>query len=270
MGFEYVAVPWPAHVEDPQPGLRRSLEAAGFTLLGGCALTDAGRRSVGTIAASYGGEHAGTFARRAAEPSQVLASPDGTAFVVLAWLWECRYATFTTVLADGRLLQTSVDWEADPVWPQALAAHYHRTTDRHTEQLVLATDLGTRIVAGGVEEAWEQHRARVAAAPGPVPDHTSLTDLVRICTAESAARSTWVRRVQVASGLLTFLVLLVPYVAASRLLGHQPWWIDAALIGVFAGLFVILNTRVWLRVRRWRRLRPAFRAPVPSGAPDRA
>lgn len=31
----------------------------------------------------------------------MFAAPDGTAFVQLSWLWDCRYACFTTVLADG-------------------------------------------------------------------------------------------------------------------------------------------------------------------------
>lgn len=261
MGYEYVAVPWPADAADPQPEMREALESIGFRLLGGCALTDAAQRDVRRTAASYG-VRGREFEHWAAQPGQVLTAPDHTAFAQLAWLWECRYATFTTVLADGRVLQTMTEWGADPVWPTALASHY-RTTDRHTEQLVLATDPQAQVVAGA-QDAWETHCRRVSATAAAVPQHTELADFVAIWSAESRARSTWTTRVQVVAGLLAFALVAVPFFVVSTLLGRQPWWIDAVVV-VSAGVCVLpVFGRLWLRTRRWRRLRPTFRAPVPG------
>jgi hypothetical protein len=70
--------------------------------------------------------------------------------------------------------------------------------------------------------------------------------------------------VQWVAGVLAFLVVLVPFVVTGVLLGRQPWWVDAAVIVVAGLLTLSLFLRVWLRVRRWRGLRPAFRAPVPG------
>jgi hypothetical protein len=261
VGFDYVAVPWPEDVPDPQPAMRRDLEALGFRLLGGCAPTQPGLDDVRDTAPSYG-DRAAEFARRAIEPGQVFAAPDGTAYAHLAWLWECRYAMFTTVRADGTLVQTMTEWGADPVWPRRLA-RFWSTTDRHTEQLVLATDRAAEVV-DGVGVAWSAHAARVAAHGVPVPVHTDLHDFVAIWTAESHARSRWTARVQWVAGVLAFLVVLVPFVVTGILLGRQPWWVDAAVIVVAGLLTLSLFLRVWLRVRRWRGLRPAFRAPVPG------
>jgi hypothetical protein len=262
MAFDYVAVPWAPDAVDPQPEMRAALEAEGFRLLGGCALTEAGIRAAAAVAPSYGPDHAEEFARWGAEPGQVLAAPDRAAFVLLAWLWDCRYATFTTVLDDGTVLQTMTEWGADPVWPTALAGQYD-ASDRHTEQLVLATDPDARVVEGGVEQAWRVHGERLSPHAGSVPDHVALEDFVAIWAAESQARGTWSRRVQLVAGLMTFLVVLVPFLVMSLLL-PQSWWVQAGLVAAAGLVFLASFRRTWLRVRRWRGLRPSFRAPVPG------
>lgn len=261
MGFDHVAEPWPVEAVDPQPEMRKALERLGFGLLGGCASTGRAQREVRRTAASYGNRH-GEFRRWAARPSQVFTSPDHTAFAQLAWLWDCSYATFTTVLTDGRMLQTTTEWGADPVWPTALATHY-RTTTRHAEQQLLATDLDVQVVAG-IEAAWVAHSHRVSAAGVMVPRHTDLVDFVAIWSAESAARSVWTTRAQLVAFVLAFLVVLVPFFVVSALLGAQPGWVDAVVV-VVAGVCVLPVFRYfWLRTRRWRRLRSTFRAPVPG------
>lgn len=261
MGFDYVAVPWPTDADDPQPEMREALERLGFRLLGGCAATGGAQREVRRTAASYG-DREDEFEHWAQQPSQVFTSPDHTAFAQLAWFWDCSYGTFTTVLTDGRILQTSTEWGADPVWPTAQATHY-RTTTQHDEQRLLATDLDVQVVAG-IEAAWESHSRRVSGAGVVVPQHTDLADFVAIWSAESAARSAWTTRVQVVAFILAFLVVLVPFVVVSALLGAQPGWVDVVVV-VVAGLCVLpVFRRIWLRARRWRRLRPAFRAPVPG------
>lgn len=261
MGFEYVAVPWPADAADPQPEMRWELEAAGFTLLGGCALTERGQRAVPRTARSYG-DRAEELAEWAVRPSQVFAAPDHSAFAQLAWLWDCRFACFSTVLADGRVLQTMTDWGSVPAWPTQLARHRART-DRHTEQLVLATDRDARVVEG-VRGAWDVHRARTSAAREAVPAHERLDDFVALWTAESRVRSRWTGRTRWVAGIMAFLVVLVPFVAVSVALGPQPWWVDTAVVLGAAVLTLPLYIRIWLRVRRWRGLRPRFRAPVPG------
>ena len=262
-GFDYVGVPWPGGAPDPQPGTRVGLEALGFRLLGGCSLTADGVRQVDAMAASYG-EHREEFAAWGRQPGQVFVAPDGTAYVQLAWLWDCRYAVFTSVLADGSLVQTCTSWDADPRWPTTLARHYARLTDRRTEQLVLTTDPRAAVVEGEVEAVWAAHRARLAAAPVASADHTSLEDFVELYAAESRARATWAQRSRVLAFVSAFLVLLVPYVALAVALGEQPWWVDAGLVLAAGAAVTVLYLRLWLRMRTWRRLRPRFRAPVPG------
>lgn len=262
MAFDYAAVPWDPQATDPQPQLRAELEAEGFRLVGGCALAAAESSSVARMADTYGPEHAADFARWAARPSQVFVAPDRTAYAQLDWMWDCRYAVLTTVLADGTIVQTLHAWGADPVWPKRLAARYG-ATDRLTEQLAMATDPGARVVEGGIAATWAAHRRRVSEMGAPVADHSSVADFVAVYEAESRARSVWSRRVQVAAGVLAFLLVLVPFLAVSVALGEQPWWVDVAVL-LAAGLaFRETFLRLWMRARRWRRLRPAFRAPVP-------
>ena len=262
MAFDYVAVPWPKGASDPQPEMREALERSDFHLLGGCAMTEKSLRDGRRMAASYG-DRASEFEHWATQPGQVFAAPDRTAYAQLAWLWDCRYATFSTVLADGTLIQTMTAWGADPVWPDHIAAHY-AGTDRHSEQLVLATDRDVA-VADGVDEAWAVHRRRVMAAPS-VPEHANLDDFVAIWAAESRARSTWTTRVQVVAGVMAFLIVAVPFLVVSALLGEQPWFVDAAVV-LGAGICVLpVFGHLWLRTRRWRGLRPAFRAPVPGSS----
>ena len=171
-------------------------------------------------ARSYG-ERAEEFAEWAVRPSQVFAAPDHSAFAHLAWLWDCRFACFSTVLADGRVLQTMTDWGSVLVWPTQLARHRARV-DRHTEQLALATDRDAGVVEG-IPGAWDDHRDRVSAAREAVPPHERLDDSSR-------------------SG------------------------VDAAVVLGAAVLTLPLYVRIWLRVRRWRGLRPRFRAPVPGAS----
>jgi hypothetical protein len=262
--YDYLAVPWPLDAPDPQPLMRQELEEAGFRLLGGCMLTADGLRDVGTIARGYGREHGAEFAAWARQPGQVFASPDGTAFAQLAWLWSCRYCVFTTVLADGTLVQTCTEWDADPRWPATLARFYTRTTDRHTEQLVLATDRRAAVVTGDALAAWSAHRERLAATAAPIPEHSALQDFVDFYVAESRARATWARRIHVVSFLAAFVPLLAPFFLVSAVLGDQPWWIDLAILLASALVFLALHQQLWLRVRTWRFLRPRFRAPVPG------
>ena len=261
MGYEYVAVPWPAEIADPQPEMREALERLGFRLVGGCAPDAAAQRQVSRTAASYG-PRGQEFRDRAVEPGQVFTDPDRTAFVQLAWLWDCRYAAFTTVLPGGRVVQTMTEWGADPVWPTSLAPHYGRT-DRHIEQLVLATDPDAQVVAG-VEEAWWVHSQRLSSSGERVPQHAELADFVAIWTAESASRTAWSTRMQLVAFLISFLTVAVPLLVVSTVLGPQPWWVDAAVVVVAVVCVLPVFNRVWLRSRRWRGLRPTFRAPVPG------
>ena len=107
------------------------------------------------------------------------------------------------------------------------------------------------------------HGERLSPHAGSVPDHVALEDFVAIWAAESRARAVWSRRVQLVAGLITFLVLLVPFLAASLLL-PQSWVVQVGLVVAASLLFLWSFRRVWLRVRRWRGLRPPFRGQVPG------
>ena len=253
-------VPWPDTAVDPQPELRQELEGLGFTLLGGCGIGESGLAEVVRTAPSFG-DRADEFARRAQQPGQVFAAPDGTAFAQLAWLWECRYAAITTVRADGTVIQTVTAWGADPAWPTTLAPYY-RWTDRRTEQLVLTTDDDAQVV-DGLGPAWASHQHRVAAA-GPVRRHTRLEDFVTLWTAASRARSAWSTRIQLASAVVALAVVAVVVVLVFALAGPQPLWVDVG-VGLLAAVAVLpVYVRTWMRARRGRWLRSRFRAPAPA------
>lgn len=267
MRFDYIATPWPPDAPDPQPQLRAELEDVGFRVLGGCSLAPGSLRAVDTIARQYG-ERADEFVQWAAVPGQVLASPDGTTFAHLAWLWDCRYATLTTVLADGSLVQTTADWEGQPPRPTALPDHVG-TLDPSTEQLSMTSDPHTEIVPGTGHDLWAAHRARLdRLSPTDVPTHSDLGDFVAVYAAESRARSRWSGRLQVVGFLLAFGTVLLPFLAVSWFLGPRPWWVDASTV-VAAGLVTLsLFRRYWLRARRSPGLRSDVRVPVPGTTGD--
>ena len=264
MGFQYDAVAWPQGARDPQPELRRELEDLGFRLLGGCALADRNAAELGRMARSYG-DRGADFATWVVEPGQVFASADATAFAQLAWLWDCRYACFSTVLDDGTIVQTMTEWGIDPEWP-GLLARFQGLTDRHTEQLALATDRDAQVV-DGIPDAWATHQRRVVAAGAPVPRHDELADFVRLWSAESRVRSRWARRMDVVAGILAFLVAVLVLTVLLRALGVQPWWVQAAANLAAMVLCVALYLCLKVLVRGWRWLRPGFRAPVPGTGP---
>jgi len=263
MRFDYVGAPWPPDAPDPQPQLRAELEEIGFQVLGGCGLTPGSGRAVDRLARQYG-ERADEFVRWAAVPGQVLASPDRTTFAHLAWLWDCRYGTLTTVLADGSLVQTTADWRIQPPRPTALPDHVG-ALDPSTEQLSMTSDPHTVIVSGTGQDLWAAHRARLDGVSSTgVPTHTDIGDFVAVYAAESRARSRWSRRLQAVAFLLAFGTVLLPFLAVNWLLGPQAWWVDASVV-VAAGLLTLsLFRRYWLRARRAPRLRPHVRVPVPG------
>lgn len=263
-GFEYEGVPWPEGAADPQPELRAELEAAGFILIGGVLAAASGDAEIAAMARSYTDDQADAFVHWAHQPGQVFVAPDRRAFAHLSWFWGCRYAAITTVLGDGRMLETMTDWESDPPWPRKLSSAYERTTDRHTEQLVLSMDCDAEVAAGGAERAWSMHQRRLSPFTTEIPDHTRLDDFVRMYRSTSSARSRWARRVRVAASIPALLLAVATVQLLFLLTTPSSWWF-AGLIAV-AGLavYVMSYQRMWLLTRRWRRLRPRFRAPVPG------
>ena len=103
LAFDYVAVPWADGRADPAArDACRRLEATGFRLPRRLRLTEAGLRA--------GGRHRvpayGRTAARGVRPVGSRAGPGARGAgrhapsSLLAWLWDCRYATFTTSLDD--------------------------------------------------------------------------------------------------------------------------------------------------------------------------
>lgn len=117
MKISYERGPWPDTEPDAQPGIRAELEALGFALLGGCFIVGPGRDEILRIADSYLPEMRPQAREWLDRPGQVFGSPDRSAFVKVVWFFGCPYAEFSTVLHDGRLVQTEVAWGADPWWP---------------------------------------------------------------------------------------------------------------------------------------------------------
>lgn len=197
----------------------------------------------------------------------MLAAPDETAFVRLAWFWAGRYAEMSTVLPDGRLVTTSTDWGIDPAWPRQIRRWYAATTDRHREQsLWLSPSCSARIVDGPAAELWSAHRAHVVdlSGDGAAPSgHRTLEDAIAVYDAGQTSRMRSNARAQRLSQLAGFLVacaLLVPLTVMLR----PGFATSVAMIGAGWLLWVVVQKQLWLRARHWRWLRPRFRAPVPQ------
>jgi hypothetical protein len=262
--------PWPAVEPDPQPDVRRGLEEAGFRLLGAAVRVLPTDAQVAALAADYAPADGAELLRNDG-PAQVMAAPDGSAFVRMAWFWSGTYAEMSTVLPSGRVVTTAIDWGVDPAWPRALSRRYAATTDSRREQVLWwAPSASLRIVRGGAAELWEAHRGHVAQVHRDgvaLPAHARLEDAVvmydaaQACRMRSAARS---RLLAVVTSLLAGVVLMVLLVALQVLLRPPAGW--ALLLAVPPALLVlVLHQPVWLRLRHWRRLHPVLRAPVPGG-----
>jgi hypothetical protein len=267
--FQTMPMPWPATEADPQPDVRAGLEEAGFRLLGAQVRVLPTDAQVAALAADYTPADGAELLRNDG-PAQVMAAPDGSAFVRMAWFWSGTYAEMSTVRPCGRVVTTALDWGVDPAWPRALRRSYTASTDSRREQVLWwAPSASLRIVRGGAAELWAAHRQHVAEVhqdADPLPVHARLEDAVvmydaaQACRTRSAARS---RLLAVGAALLVGVVLMALVAMLQVVLRPAPGW--ALLLAVPPALAVLLLHRpLWLRLRHWRRLHPLLRVPVPS------
>jgi hypothetical protein len=267
--FQTAPAPWPVDEPDPQPDVRAGLEAAGFRLLGAAVRVLPTDAQVAAIAADYTPAD-GEELLRGDRPAQVMAAPDGSAFVRLAWFWSGTYAEMTTVLPGGGVVTTAIDWGVDPAWPRVLRKRYAATTDSRREQVLWwASSTSLRIVRGDATELWDAHRAHVADVhpeTAHLPAHARLEDAVatydaaQACRMRAAGRS---RLLAAAASLLAGAVLLVVLQVVLR-----PTLGWALLLGVPATVLALaVHQPLWLRLRHWRRLHPVLRVrPRAAGA----
>ena len=266
MRFQTAPAPWPPDEVDPQPDLRAGLEAAGFRLLGAAVRVLPTDAEVAAMAADYTPAERAQFLR-GDRPAQVLAAPDGTAFVRLDWFWSGTYAEMSTVLPGGGVVTTALDWGVDPAWPRVLSKRYAATTDRRREQVLWwASSRSLRIVDGDAADLWAAHQEHVAdvhRGAGALPAHARLEDAVAMhdaaqaCRMRAAGRS---RLLAAAASLLAGAVLLVVLQAVLR-----PTLGWALLLGVPATVLVLaVHQPLWLRLRHWRRLHPVLRVRPPA------
>jgi hypothetical protein len=272
--MEHAPAPWPDAEPDPQPGFRAGFEAEGFRLLGAEVLVRPAGAELARLAAGYAPDDRRQFVANGQRPAQVLASPDGTAFVRLGWFWSMRWAEVTTVLADGGLVTTAADWGGDPAWPRTIRRWYSRTTDRRREQVLWAApSRSARVVDGDADRIWAEHRAHVRDVAGPdadLPPHVDLASAVAVHDAAQECRIRMAGRAQVLSWLAGLLVAvgLVSTVPALTLAQRGPsWQAGVALVLVGYVVWNAVQKQVWLRARHWRRLCPRLRAPLPASVP---
>jgi hypothetical protein len=263
--FQTAPAPWPPDEVDPQPDLRAGLEAHGFRLLGAAVRVLPTDAEVTAIAADYTPADRDQLLR-GDRPAQVMAAPDGTAFVRLAWFWSGTYAELSTVLPCGRVVTTALDWGVDPAWPRVLRKRYDATTDRRREQVLWwASSRSLRIVDGDAAALWDAHREHVADVhrdAAALPVHARLEDAVatydaaQACRMRAAGRS---RLLAAAASLLAGAVLLI---ALQVVLRPTLGW--ALLLGVPATILALaVHQPLWLRLRHWRRLHPLLRVRPP-------
>jgi hypothetical protein len=245
--------------------LRAGLEALGFRLLGAAVRVLPTDADAVALAAKY--EPAdGEAMLRGDRLAQVMVAPDGTAFVRMAWFWAGTYAEVSTVLPDGRVVTTALDWGIDPAWPRRMRRQFEATTDRRREQeLWWAPSTSLRLVEGGAAELWAAHRAHVAAVHGAaaVPVHARLADAVGVYDAAQACRMRAVVRSSRLAAVVALVIGAVLLVASHAILRPTFGW--GLLLGMPATLLVLAVFQpLWLRCRHRRWLYPVLRAPVPG------
>lgn len=270
MKFQHAPAPWPPAEPDPQPELRAGFEALGFRVLGAAMRVFPTDAQFERLAAGYVQGDRELFREWGGRPYQVLAAPDGTAFVRLAWFWTGRYAEVSTVLPDGRLVTTSTDWGIDPAWPRQIRRWYAATTDRHREQQLWGSpSCSAKVVDGTPGDVWSAHRAQVADVQGGAAPswHHRLVDALALYDAAQASRNRSARRVRLLAGLFGFLVALVPVVALAAVL--LPGFGASVVLGLVGYVVcVVAQKQLWLRARHLLWLHPRFIAPVPQPAAD--
>ena len=266
MKSQTAPAPWPSAEPDPQPEVRAGLEEAGFRLLGAAVRVLPTDAQVAALAAGYAPAD-GAELLRGDRPAQVMAAPDGSAFVRMAWFWSGTYAEMSTVLPSGRVVTTALDWGVDPAWPRASSRRYAATTDSRREQVLWwAPSASLRIVRGGAAELWDAHREHVAEAhrdAAALPVHARLEDALAMydaaqdCRMRAAGRS---RLLAATASLLAGAVLLVVLQVVLR-----PTLGWALLLGVPATVLALaVHQPLWLRLRHWRRLHPVLRVGPPA------
>ena len=255
----------------PFPEVVAGFEALGFGVVGRI-----GRRRPEDLwreAAAYPKERRLEYCEQRAVPSVVLASPDGSAFVVVAWWWGMPDVRIRTALDDGSVVETLRAWDRDPVWPSGRRA-IHRHGDLREEQLMFNVPDGGRVVtlAGGTAtDLWEAHRRSVlrvsderTGRPVAHSDVDSAVDLSnRLARHQVACRRNVIRR-----------SLLWPVLAAALVVVVAAWTSPPMVtFGLLLGTLAVLGLEIAFmkQLRGWalrRRYAPARRPPLEGVRPS--
>ena len=269
MKFHHTPGPWPAEEPEPQAEFHAGFEDLGFRLLGAAMRVEPTDAQVAQLAAGYAQDDREQFLAWAGRPNQVLAAPDGTAFVRLGWFWSGDYAEVVTVLPDGTMVTTTAEWGIDPAWPKQIRRWYAATTDRLREQeLWSSPSSSSKVVAGTAADLWSAHRAHVLRFRGgekPVTAHDQLPDAIAVFDATQACRQRSAGRATLVAAIVSF-VLVATYLLVMNIAFRPSNVGHVLLVASGVVLVVVTQKQLWLRFRHWRWLRPRFRAPVPMGS----
>lgn len=194
-------------------------------------------------------------------PGVVLVAPDGDAYVDVDWFYDSPSIRFRTLLDDGTVVETQRAWDHDPAWPLRLQrAVKHR--DRRQEQLLEVAAGRDLVLAASrdVDEVWEEHRARVAAAGRPVAVHRN--EMAQLLPLWDRFLDHGMRCAVRASRVARLFTMVLPILAAivSFWLTTTEHVVSAIVVLTVLGVVpVVLTPRVAVRTRYVRALRPAWR-----------
>lgn len=241
------------------PECVQAFEDLGFVRLGRMAIVHAA--GLEKVASFFPKPYRQELMQMKAIPPTVLASADGSAFVLVDWWCGMPDVRLRTVLTTGAIVETKRSWEVTPVWLSS-ERKLARSFVLGEEQCRLAgRGRDIEVASGDPAMLWRAHQTHVSAYKdqhdGTPIAHREMAQALAMSTRLTVHAISTERRwawLQIA-----FHVILIGFVLTSV------WIASAAGIGVALVVFAveILATRsvsrwllVWMRYER--RLRPRF------------
>lgn len=180
----------------------------------------------------------------------ILSAPDQIAFVRVSWAWGSPTAVITSLLTDGRLIETQSAWRQGPAQGQLVSRSRGRAVQVVATQEPLAL---WKAHMAALRRLGEVHTIRHR----DLAQYAELTDLMRAHTQDCAAAG----RAAMGGLLAPALLLLVSVLALSTVTGASTPMIVSAV--VVTALVILGGVRLLHVSSRWRRvLRPTFHAPA--------
>lgn len=241
------------------PDCVRAFEDLGFVRLGRMAIVRV--PAMDAVARFFPKPHRNELVQMKAIPPTVLASADGSSFVLVDWWWGMPEVRLRTVLTTGGIVETRRSWDVPPVWlsSEKKLAQSLVLSDEQCRSAGRGRDI--QVATGDPAVLWRAHQMHVNAYleehDGKPIAHREMAQALnmstRLCIHD--------RRIELQMAWLqiAFHIMLFGFIVTSV-------WVTAA-VGMGAALVVLaveilairsVSRRLLMWIRYERRLRPRF------------